>query len=66
MTLSPQAAQSVWVNREISYWLERRGREHLMLVVASGQLHWDEGTARLIRKHQRRPVGADPARIAAG
>jgi WD40 repeat protein len=46
MTLSPQAAQSVWVNREIGYWLERRGREHLMLVVASGQLRWDEANAR--------------------
>jgi len=46
MTLSPQAAQSVWVNREIGYWLERRGREQLMLVVASGQLRWDQASAR--------------------
>src|ERR1700678_2564588 len=46
VTLSPQAAQSHWVNKEISYWIERRGLEQLMLVVAAGQLHWDENTAR--------------------
>src|ERR1700758_3761805 len=31
VVLSPQAAVSHWVNKEISYWLEHRGREHLML-----------------------------------
>jgi MTH538 TIR-like domain (DUF1863) len=45
-TLSPQAAASHWVNKEISYWLEHRGREQLMLVVAAGQVNWDEPTAR--------------------
>ena len=45
-TLSPEAAQSHWVNKEISYWLEHRGRDQLMLVVASGRLQWDEAAAR--------------------
>ncbi len=46
VTLSPQAAQSLWVNKEVSYWLEHRGREQLLLVLADGQLQWDETTAR--------------------
>ncbi len=46
VTLSPEAAASHWVNNEVSYWIEHRGREQLMLVVAGGQLSWDETTAR--------------------
>ncbi len=38
----PQAAQSQWVNKEVSYWLQQRGREQLLLVVAAGHLQWDE------------------------
>jgi WD40 repeat protein len=41
VTLSPGAAQSYWVNQEISYWLEHRGLEQLLLVQAAGQLNWD-------------------------
>ena len=41
VTLSPGAAQSYWVNQEISYWLQHRGRDNMLLVQASGQLHWD-------------------------
>src|SRR5581483_8951557 len=36
VTLSPQAAQSHWVNKEVSYWLEHRGRDQLLLVLAEG------------------------------
>ena len=43
-TLSPQEAQSPWVNKEISYWLEHRGRDQLLLVLAAGHLQWDEGS----------------------
>ncbi|MBV9640518.1 MAG: PQQ-binding-like beta-propeller repeat protein [Mycobacteriaceae bacterium] len=46
VTLSPPAAASLWVNKEVSYWLERRGREQLMLVLTAGHLHWDQATAR--------------------
>jgi WD40 repeat protein len=46
VVLSPQAAASVWVDKEVSYWLEDRGREQLMLVVAEGDLQWDEAEAR--------------------
>ena len=43
VVLSPQAASSERVNTQISYWLERRGREQLMLVLADGHVEWDEG-----------------------
>jgi MTH538 TIR-like domain (DUF1863) len=46
VTLSPLAAQSQWVNQEITYWLQHRGREQLVLVLVGGQLQWDEQTAR--------------------
>ncbi|MBX9979590.1 MAG: TIR domain-containing protein, partial [Mycobacterium gordonae] len=39
--LSDKAAESYWVNREVSYWLERGGRDRLLLVLAGGRLHWD-------------------------
>jgi WD40 repeat protein len=42
VTLSPKAAASHWVNKEISYWLEHRGRDQLMVAMAAGQLRWDE------------------------
>ena len=41
VTLSPQAAQSPWVDKEVGYWLAHRGREQLLLVLAAGQLQWD-------------------------
>jgi WD40 repeat protein len=46
VTLSPNAAASHWVNKEIDYWLSRRGDGQLMLVLAGGRLRWDEATAR--------------------
>ncbi len=41
VVLSPEAAQSVWVNKEFAYWLTHRGHETLMLVLADGVLMWD-------------------------
>jgi len=41
VVLSPAAAQSHWVNKEVGYWLTHRGREQLLLVLAAGQLRWD-------------------------
>jgi WD40 repeat protein len=42
VVLSPQSAGSHWVNEEVSCWLQRRGHEQLMLVLAQGRLAWDE------------------------
>jgi WD40 repeat protein len=41
VVLSPQSAASHWVNEEVSYWLQHRGHEQLMLVLAEGHLGWD-------------------------
>ncbi|MEV6216075.1 TIR domain-containing protein [Nocardia sp. NPDC051833] len=41
VVLSPHSAASEWVDREIAYWLRTRGPEHLLFVVAGGQVKWD-------------------------
>ncbi len=41
--LSEAAAQSPWVNRELSWWLDNRDAEHLLLVHDDGVAAW-EGT----------------------
>ena len=46
VVLSPRAAGSEWVDREVGYWLEHRGPHQLLIVVAEGQQHWDEATRR--------------------
>src|SRR5271166_5406420 len=46
VVLSPQSAASYWVNKEVSYWLEHRDPEYLMLVLAEGHLTWDQANAR--------------------
>ena len=45
VVLSPHAAGSRWVNEEVSYWLQHRAVEKLMLVLAEGRLQWDERNA---------------------
>ncbi len=42
VVLSPNAAASKWVDRELSYWLDRNGPERLFLVIAGGTLEWDD------------------------
>ena len=44
--LSPNAVASKWVNKEVGYWLEERGPERLLFVVAGGEVAWDEATQR--------------------
>ena len=46
VVLSPHAVASNWVNKEVAYWLEQRGPEQLMLVMADGEVEWDENTGR--------------------
>ena len=43
---SPRAAASEWVDREVGYWLEHRGPEHLLIVLSEGHLDWEEATRR--------------------
>ena len=46
VVLSPRAAASEWVNKEVGYWLEQRGPDQLLIVLAEGHLQWDEATQR--------------------
>ena len=39
--LSPDAAQSYWVDREISWWLANRDPERILILLTSGELVWD-------------------------
>lgn len=39
---SPEAAQSQWVGREISWWLAHRSPERILIVVTSGEFVWNE------------------------
>jgi WD40 repeat protein len=40
--LSPEAAASARVNQDVGHWLERGRRQQLLLMLAGGQLQWDE------------------------
>jgi hypothetical protein len=45
VVLSPASAASKWVNKEVSYWLQNRDRDRLLLVLADGHLVWNESLA---------------------
>jgi hypothetical protein len=55
VVLSPMAAKSYWVDREVGYWLQHLGRERLLLVLAGGKLQWDADRQRFD------PQGSDAA-----
>jgi tetratricopeptide (TPR) repeat protein len=38
---SPEAAASAWVNREISFWLDNKRAETLLIALTAGELAWD-------------------------
>src|SRR6476646_3332221 len=67
VVLSPRAAASEWVNKEVAYWLERRGPEQLLIVLAEGQLHWDDATQRFDPdlSDAALPVLTEPGELAA-
>ena len=39
---SLEAADSVWVNREVEHWLEHRGPESMYIVLTDGDIAWDD------------------------
>lgn len=39
---SPEAAASVWVAKEVEYWLQHRSIDTLLIGVTDGELRWDE------------------------
>ena len=46
VVLSLHAVASAWVNQEVGYWIEHRGSDRLLFVVARGPLAWDEEAGR--------------------
>ena len=56
-----------WVNKEVAYWLEQRGPDQLLFVLAEGHLHWDEATGRFDpdRSDAALPVLTEPGVLAA-
>lgn len=67
VVLSRHAAVSVWVNREVAYWLENRRPDRLMFVVAGGNLSWDDDSGRFDpdRSDAALPVLTQPGVLAA-
>ncbi|HXY64018.1 MAG TPA: TIR domain-containing protein, partial [Mycobacterium sp.] len=67
VVLSPQSAASHWVNEEIKHWLEQRGHDGLMLVLAEGSLRWDatEGRFDPGRSSAAPPVLTEPGSLPA-
>ncbi|CAN5813268.1 hypothetical protein BH23ACT4_BH23ACT4_04240 [soil metagenome] len=43
LLLSPDAAQSEWVNQEIDYWKTHRDTSRILPVVTDGDFEWTEG-----------------------
>lgn len=41
---SPGSASSVWVGREIDWWLENKSPSTILIVVTGGEIQWDEKT----------------------
>ena len=48
---SPEAAGSKWVDREVACFLERNGRDHLLIALTDGELSWDEAVGDFRSEH---------------
>ncbi len=42
LLLSPDAAESEWVNQEVEYWLEHKDSDRIIPVVTDGEFTWSE------------------------
>ena len=42
---STEAARSMWVGKEVNYWLEHRDTDTLLIAVTDGELAWTPGAA---------------------
>ena len=65
--LSPNAVASKWVNKEVAHWLQQRGPDRLLFVVAGGNLAWDETAGRFDpdRSNAALPVLTQPGVLTA-
>ena len=42
---SPEAAKSVWVDREIEWWLKYKSSDRILIILTAGDLYWDPQTS---------------------
>ncbi len=42
LLLSPDAAESEWVNQEVEYWLDHKNSDRIIPVVTDGEFTWSE------------------------
>ncbi len=43
LVASPDAASSPWVERELNFWRERKSMSNFLILLADGELAWDDG-----------------------
>jgi WD40 repeat protein len=46
---SPEAAQSWWVSREVSYWISHKPLDRIIIVLTEGEIVWDAAACRFDR-----------------
>lgn len=46
LMVSPNAARSPWVNREVEWWLANKSPRRLLMVLTEGEFAWDDDTGR--------------------
>ena len=46
---SPEAAQSVWVNKEVERWLATKDPKRMLIVLTAGEVAWEDDGLRLDR-----------------
>ena len=39
---SPTSAASVWVNKEVEYWLEHKSIDNVLIALTDGEMKWDD------------------------
>jgi tetratricopeptide (TPR) repeat protein len=55
---SPEAAASLWVGKEVAYWLEHKSADTLLIALTDGELAWDNAAGDFAR---REPMSLPPA-----
>ncbi len=55
LLLSPEAASSEWINKEVAYWREHKRADRILPVVTGGSFLWDGDV--VVRRCRRRSKG---------
>ena len=52
---SPEAAASLWVEKELAWWIDHKGAETVLVALTDGELNWD-GATRDFRRSPAPPL----------